>query len=73
MCEKYYISNSTVCSCKNGNYLASIIDDSEITRDEIIDAEAQLFDEETKTVTTNLNEKKQPVKHKISIFYLHFY
>ena len=41
------------------------MDDSVITCDEII--------EETKTVPTSFNEKKQPVKHKISIFYLHFY
>ena len=41
------------------------MDDSVITCDEIV--------EETKTIPTNFNEKKQPVKHKISIFYLHFY
>ena len=46
-------------------YLASIIDDSVIIRNEIL--------AETKTVPTNFSEKKQPVKHKISIFYLHFY
>ena len=43
---------------KNGKYLASIIDDSVITCDEIIDAEGKLFDEETKTVPTKFNEKK---------------
>ena len=26
-----------------------------------------------KTLPSNFNEKKQPVKHKTSIFYLHFY
>ena len=52
-------------NCKNGKYLASIIDDSVITRDEII--------EETKTIPTNFSEKEQPVKRKISIFYLHIY
>ena len=41
------------------------MDDSAITCDKII--------EETKTVPTNFNEKKEPVKHEISIFYLHFY
>ena len=30
-------------------------------------------DEETKTCPINFNEKKQPVKCKISIFYLHSY
>ena len=34
-----------------------------ITCDEII--------EETKIAPTNLNENKQSVKHKISVFYLH--
>ena len=55
---------------KNGKYLASIVDDSVITCDEIIqsndkNAEAKSNNE------TNFNEK--PLKHKISIFYLHFY
>ena len=66
ICEKDYIWNPATCSCKNGKYLASIIeDDSVITYDEII--------EETKTIPTNFNEKKQPAKHKISIFHLYFY
>ena len=48
------------------------MDNSAIMCDEIIesyeeDAEAKLYDE------TNFNEKKQPVKSKISIFYFHFY
>ena len=33
--EKDYIWNSATCSCENGKYLASIIDDSVITCDEI--------------------------------------
>ena len=33
MCEKDYIWNHATCSCKNGKYLASIIDDSVITCD----------------------------------------
>ena len=45
------------------NLLVSIISDSVITCDEIIDAV------KTKTVTTNFSEKKmQSVKQKISIF-----
>ena len=43
ICEKDYIWNPATCSCENGKYLASIIDDSVITCDEII--------EETKNVT----------------------
>ena len=39
------------------------MDDSTIMCDKIIE----------ETVPTNLNEKKQTVKRKISVFYLHFY
>ena len=63
--KKDYIWDPVTCSCENGKYLASIIDDSVITCDEII--------EETKTSPTNLNENKQSVKHKISTFYLHHF
>ena len=63
---KDYIRNPATCSCENDEYLASIIDDdSLITCDEI--------KEESKTISTNLMKKKQPVKHKMSIFYLHFH
>ena len=44
------IWNPATCSCENGKYEGSIIDDSVITSDEII--------EETKTVPTNFDEKK---------------
>ena len=44
------------------------MDDSAITCDEIIDAEAKSYDDET-----DFNEKKQPAKQNISIYYLHFY
>ena len=37
VCKKYYIWNSAICSCKNGKYLARIIDYSVITYDEITD------------------------------------
>ena len=49
ICEKDYIWNNATCSCKNGKYLASIIEDSGIACDEVI--------EETKTILTNFNEK----------------
>ena len=45
--EKYYIWNSATCSCKNGKHLASIIDDSVITCDEITDTTKSIL---TKTV-----------------------
>ena len=57
MCKKDYIYNQAICSCTNGKYLASIIDDSVITCDEFIDARAKLCNKETKTVPTNFNEK----------------
>ena len=44
MWEKYCIWNSASCSCENGKYLRSIIDDSVNTCDEII--------EETQTIPT---------------------
>ena len=64
--EKDYIWNPSTCSCENGKYLASIIGDSVITCDEVIEGG-------TKAVTTNVDKKKQSVKQKISIFYLSFY
>ena len=69
VCEKDCIRNSATFSCENGKYLASTMDDSAITCDQIIES----YDDETKTISTNFNVKKQPVKCKISIFYLHFY
>ena len=72
--QKYYIWNPAICSCENGKYLASIIDDSVITCNEIISAEDKSYDKETKAnFVTTFNGKKQSVKHIISIFYLHFY
>ena len=50
ICDKDYIWNLATCSCENEKYLfASIIDESLITFDQII--------EKTKTITTNFNEK----------------
>ena len=58
ICEKDYIWNPATCSCEIGKYLASIVGDSVITFDEIIDAVAKSNDKETKTVSTNFYEKK---------------
>ena len=55
MCEKDYICNPVACSCENGNYLPSIIDDSVTACDEIIDT--------TKTVPKNFNEKNNETKN----------
>ena len=48
---KSYIWNIATCSCENGKYLASIMDDSTIMCDEII----ELNDEEE----INFNEKNE--------------
>ena len=50
--------NPGIWSCKNEKYLASIIDNSVITCDKIIDAK------EAKTVTANFNEKNETNKTK---------
>ena len=34
--KKIYIWNRAICSCENGKYLATIIDDSMITYDKVI-------------------------------------
>ena len=65
VCRKKFFFNPATCSCINSKYLASIIDNSVIMCDEII--------EETKTATTNFNKKMESLKPKISIFYLPFY
>ena len=43
------IMHLATCYCENGKYLASIMDDSAIMRDEITDTEAKSNKEETKT------------------------
>ena len=67
--KKKYFWNPATCSCENGKYLPSTIDDSAITCDEIIGS----YDKEAKTIPKNFNEKKTTVKFKIYMFYLHFY
>ena len=63
--EKVYIWNPATCSCKNGKYLANIIDNSVITCDEIMDAE-------TKAVTTNFNKENAICKTKKFYIFLFF-
>ena len=55
-------------SSKKRKYLASIMDDSVIASDEVIDAEAKSHNKETKTVPTNLNEKSAICTYKF--FYI---
>ena len=55
MCKTNHIWNHVSCSCENDKYLRSIIDDSVITCDEII--------EETKTIPTkSISAKTIPTK-----------
>ena len=73
--QKDYIWNPSTCTCKNSKYLASIIDDSVITCDEIMETTIKIqwksFQQkrfQQKTITSNFNKKRQLVKQKISIF-----
>ena len=45
ICENEYVWNPATCSCENRKYLANVMDDSAIMCDEIIDAEAKLYNE----------------------------
>ena len=47
ICEKDYIWNVATCSCENGKDLSSIIDNSVITYDEIIDVEGKKLFQQT--------------------------
>ena len=64
--EKDYVWNPATCSCGNRKYAVSIMDDSAITCDEIVeshneDAEAKSYDE-MKTLSTTFNKKKATCK-----------
>ena len=79
----YLKKNPPTCSCKNRKSLASIMDDSAIICDEVIDAdadtqaklqdEAKSNGEETKIVRANFNEKNITYKTQIFLFFLAFY
>ena len=68
VCEKNYVWTPTTCSCQNGKYLASIMDDSAITCDEAIES----YDEEMKPIPTNFNEKNITCKTQNVYFLLAF-
>ena len=65
-CEKDNFWNPATCSFENGKYLASIMDDSRIICDEVIES----YDEDAKaksyggrrSIPTNFNEKKRIYK-----------
>ena len=64
--EKDYIWNPPTCNCENGKYLASIMDDSVITCNEVIKS----YDEEIKTIPTSFNERN--ITCKTQSFYILF-
>ena len=68
VCKKDYIWNPATCSCENGKYLASIIDDSVVSCDEIIDTTKSILAKTVsmKTVTT----KTIPIKSNSKNFYV---
>ena len=47
LCEKDYIWNPAIFSCKNSKYLGNTMDDSVITCDKIIGAKATSYNKET--------------------------
>ena len=59
VCEKDYVWNPSTCNCENGKYLASIMDDSVIICDGVIESHIE---------ETNFNEKK--VTCKMQNFYI---
>ena len=73
VCEDDHILKPAKCSCINGKYLATVMDDSAITWGENINAKAKLYDEKTKNVAKKFNDKKKNVKYKISIFLFTFF
>ena len=52
MCEKDYSWNPSICACDNSKYLESIIDDSVVIRDEIIEVAKTIPSKVTKNIPT---------------------
>ena len=63
MCENDYAWSPATCNCKNGKYLANIMDNSTIIFDKVIDS----YDEEIKTIQQILIKK---VNSKTQSFYI---
>ena len=64
ICEKDYVWNPAICNCENGQFLASIMDDSVIKCDKVIES----YEEEINTIPTNFSEKN--VTRKTKSFYV---
>ena len=52
VCKKYFVWNPATCTCKNDKYLASIIDNSVLTCEEMKESK------ETKTILKNISKTK---------------
>ena len=52
ICEKDYVWNPATCNCENGKYLASIMDDSVITCDKVINVKETNFNKKNITCKT---------------------
>ena len=72
-----YVRNHAPCNCENGKYLESIMDDTAIICDEVIDAgadaKAKQNDEEKRTVSKNFNEKNITCKRQNFYILFAFY
>ena len=58
ICEKDYVCNPVRGNCENGKYLSSIMDDSTIIRDQVIES----YDKEMKVISKHFNENKATCK-----------
>ena len=68
ICEKDYVWYTSTSSFENGKCLSSIIGDSTIICDEVIES----YDEETKTITTTFNEKKVTSKTHFTCIFIKY-
>ena len=68
-CKEGYSWNPSTCICVNSKYLGSIIDNSGIRYDEIINATDSVSTNVTGTVSTNFHNKQ--VKYKMDCDILH--
>ena len=69
LCQNNYVWDPATCNCENGKYLASIMDDSTIICDEVIES----YNKEIKTIPTNFNEKNITCKTQSFYILLDFY
>ena len=76
-CKKDYSWNPNTCICENSNYLKSIVDDSVIVYDEIINVTESVSTNVTITTLTNftssvsINSDDKKVRYKMNCYILH--